>query len=165
MKYLPLFFLAFTSLSFASSTLTDSEVEEYYAKGYFIKKGYLSSNEIQEVDELTSALIKNAMHFIQDDSIPYTEQTQIKYLNGAQIVFKKAEDRPPSIFRIPSCADLEPKITDILASQTLIETFFHLLDCDDLEQMICQFHPKMPHDGINFPKHVDSANRKFFDPD
>ncbi len=164
MKYFTLLLLAATSYSFASSALTDQDIETYYSQGYFIKKRYLSCHEIQEVDRLSFSLIEKSLDFIQDESIPFKEATQIKYLNGAQIVFKKSEDSLPSIFRIPSCADLEPKLSEILSSKTLIETFFHILNCDDLEQIICQFHPKRPLDGITFPKHVDSDNRKFFDP-
>ena len=164
MKSLVLILLASMSTCFASSALTDEEVSLYYEQGYFIKKGYLSSTEITVIDELSSSLITKSLSFINNDSIPFSDQIQIGYLQGAQLVFKKTIEAPPCIFRIPGCVDLEPKLMHTLASKKLLDTFFHLLACDDLEQIICQFHPKMPHDGVNFPRHIDKDNRQFFDP-
>ena len=164
MKYFLSIFLILTTFIFASSALTDEDVETYYKQGYFIKKGYLSPDDIKEADTFSLSLIEKSLELIQNEQIPYTESTQIEYLNGAKVVFRKTEEGLPSVFRVQSCADLEPKLAGILTSKTLIETFFHILSSQELEQIICQFHPKMPHDGVNFPRHIDKDNRQFFDP-
>lgn len=47
----------------------------------------------------------------------------------------------------------------------MVSTFFNLLECESLEHIICQFHPKEPSDGVEFPAHRDIKHRQGFDSD
>ena len=70
-----------------------------------------------------------------------------------------------SIARINGVSCMQPALLATVRSDKILRTFFELLGTSDLEHLISQVHPKLPGDGIGFPKHRDIQFRKSFDPD
>lgn len=86
------------------------------------------------------------------------------YIDGSRVVYKYRPDQLISIARINGCGGMDPTLLATMCSEKMIHTFFELLDTNDLEHLIAQIHPKLPGDGISFPKHQDIQFRKSFDP-
>ena len=144
--------------------LSQEEINTFYEQGFVIKKGAFDRTQLQTMDEITTKFIDTARDEIAKEIYPYSDMEQITYINGTQIVFIKVQGKTPSIYRVVGCAGIEPKVLEILRSEKMTHTFFNLLGCDQIEHIICQFHPKLPNDGVYFPQHRDIQYRKHLDP-
>lgn len=146
------------------SFLTGEEIDTFYEQGFFVKRHAFDQEELDLMDEISWKFMDVAFDEIAKETYPFSQERQITYINGTQVVFTKPEGKDPSLYRVVGCAGIEPKVLDILRSEKMANTFFNLLGCDQIEQIICQFHPKLPHDGVQFIKHRDIQYRKSFDP-
>ncbi|MCH9614861.1 MAG: hypothetical protein SP4CHLAM1_17500 [Chlamydiia bacterium] len=148
----------------SASYLSSSEIEQYYKQGYFVKKAALSAEVVSELDLASDLLLDRVLDELSKDTYPEMASNQTTYIDGTQIVFVKKENSAPSIKRMVGCGSIEPSFMNVLRSKKMVETYFALLGTNAIEQLVCQFHPKVPGDGVHFVKHRDMQYRKAFDP-
>lgn len=145
--------------------LTSEEIDIFYRQGYFIKKQCFNEEEIIELEKQVSIVIKKSFELIQLNEIISSEEDQIKYSDeGTRIVYKH-NNNSTSIVRINGCCGMNELLLRYIKSDKIIHTFYEILKTNDIEHIISQIHPKLPFDGISYPKHKDIQYRKSFDSD
>jgi hypothetical protein len=146
--------------------LTSYEIETFYKQGYLLKKNCLSPKECEELNkDVTDVIVKALEKIEQSNTFSLTKEGQMDYVDGSRIVYNQHSDQSTSISRINGVCGMQPSLLNTLRSEKMIHTFFELLNTTDLEHLIAQLHPKIPGDGVAFPKHRDIQYRKAFDPD
>lgn len=163
------FFLFIFSILGAFETkgfLTESDIALFYKQGYLLKSQALSEEEIDQLQTNLTATIDRALQDIQQSPDPlFSDEDQTLYIDGSRVVFKRHPDLSVSIARINGCCGMQPDLLKAVRSEKMAHTFFELLGTQDLEHLISQIHPKLPGDGVSYPKHRDIQFRKSFDPD
>jgi|GEM_PF-2086153 hypothetical protein len=148
------------------SFLTADDIALFYKQGYLLKPQCLSPVEIEQLNEDITTAIDRALEAIQySKDLTFSEDDQIVYIDGSRVVCKRRLDQSISIARINGCGGMQPTLLATMRSEKMVRTFFELLGTNDLEHLISQIHPKLPGDGIAYPKHRDIQFRKSFDPD
>lgn len=146
--------------------LMNADIELFYKQGFVIKKQCISQQEIEQLRKQIDAVIVQALDGIQQsDDQTVSEKDHMVYIDESRIVYKRRPDLSISIGRINGVGSMQPQLLTTMRSEKMVRTFFELLNTSDLEHIICQLHPKMPGDGIAFPKHRDIQFRKMFDPE
>src|SRR3990167_7379229 len=155
-------FIPFLAGQKTESFITESDIALFYEQCYLLKKQSFSVAEVKALSEKTTKALDRAFSEIEklDKSFDST-----CYIDGSRVVFTKKEDQTISINRINGIGGMEPNFLQIGRSEKMLRTFFSLLQTKDLEHLILQIHPKMPGDGVSYPKHRDIQFRKSFDPD
>ncbi len=165
-----LFFSLFSFLNLSSAELTgfltSEDIALFHKQGYLLKPACLSQSEMNCLQEDITKSIERALNEIEDSpDLIFSDDDQIIYIDGSRVVCKKRLDQSISIARINGCAGMQPSLLSTLRSEKMLRTFFKLLGTTDLEHLISQIHPKLPGDGIAFPKHRDIDFRRSFDAD
>lgn len=137
--------------------LSSEDVKTFYEQGYVVVKQAFRAQEITMMERLTN----DVLHRIKGQQEIMTKPGSY-LLDGTQIVIKQSENGT-SISRVVGCGSMEPELLKILRSEKMVDTFFQLLGCEQIEHMICQFHPKEPNDGIFYRPHRDIENRQLYD--
>ena len=147
--------------------LSAEDIALFYKQGYVIKRQCLNNLEINELNKRVTALIDQSLSLINDyqDLTFFNDKDQMIYSNGSRIVCKKQPDQSISVARINGCCGMDPALLAVVRSKKMVHTFFELLGTSDLEHLISQIHPKLPGDGVAYPRHQDIQFRKSFDPD
>lgn len=146
--------------------LTPEDITLFYKQGYLLKRQCLSPTEMMQLNENITSVVDRALEGIHDSKDPtFSDNEQIIFINGSRVVYKRRPDQSIGIARINGCGGMQPALLATLRSEKMLRTFFELLGTNDLEHLISQIHPKLPGDGIAFPRHRDIQFRKSFDPD
>ena len=169
LKILTLFFF-FAALSLNGEEmqgfLTADDIAIFYKQGYVLKRQCLTPSEMQDLNANITAVIDRSLEIIKNSQeLAFSDDDQMLYIDDSRIVFKKRQDNSISIARINGCGGMQPALLTTLRSEKMIRTFFELLGTTDLEHLISQIHPKLPGDGVAYPKHRDIQFRQSFDPD
>lgn len=151
-------------LGAAEGYLSEEEISLFYQQGYLLKRQCLTRDEMVLLYRHVSSVIGDALDQIQLSDAEASDADQITYIDGARVVFKRRPDLSVSIARINGCSGMEPALLETVRSEKLVRTFFELLGTSDLEHLISQIHPKLPGDGVAYPRHRDIQFRKSFDP-
>jgi hypothetical protein len=161
-----LFYFASFSLNAQETEgfLSTEEIALYYKQGYVLKRQCLSPSEMHDLNVNVTAVVDRALETIKNSQLTFADDDRMLYIDGSCIVCRRREDKF-SIARINGCSGMQPALLTATRSEKMVRTFFELLGTTDLEHLISQIHPKLPGDGISFPKHRDIQFRKFFDPD
>ncbi len=145
--------------------LTEDEIALFYKQGYILKSQCLKEAQMQQLGQDITGVIDQAITTIQNGKDPtFSEDDQVMYINGSRVVYKQRPDESISIGRINGCGGMQPALLATIRSEKMVRTFFELLGTNDLEHLISQIHPKLPGDGIAYPRHRDIEFRKSFDP-
>lgn len=146
--------------------LTSDEIALFHKQGYLLKRECLCQAEVKQLHEEVTSVIDRVLEEIQNSKeLTFSDNDQFLYIDGSRIVCKRHSDQSISIARINGCGGIQPSLLETIRSEKMVRTFFELLGTDDLEHLIAQIHPKLPGDGIAYPKHRDIQFRKSFDPD
>lgn len=146
--------------------LTPDDIALFYKQGYLVKAQCLRKAEMKQLNEEITVVIDRALQEIQHSKdLTFSEDDQIIHIEGSRVVCKRRLDQSISIARINGCGGMQPALLATMRSERMVRTFFELLGTHDLEHLICQIHPKLPGDGVAYPKHRDIQFRKSFDPD
>lgn len=165
MRLLTLFLFSILSALEPKGFLTSEEIAQFYNQGYFVKRDALDVGQVHQMRLLLGGAIERTLdELIHASEKEFSEQDQFYHINDSRIVFKRRPDMSLSILRVNGCAGLEPALNEFVRSEKMVQTFFELLGTNDIEQIISQIHPKLPGDGVAFPKHRDIQFRKSFDP-
>lgn len=145
--------------------LTSEDIAIFQQEGYLI----IPKVFVKEVEELQTSyanMLQEILEEINRPAYPFSEKTQVTYLKGAQVVFKKEDpSKQPSILRVVGCGSIDQKSLELSRSPKLLQAFSELLNSQELEQLICQAHFKLPGDNVSFARHQDIKYRKEFDPE
>lgn len=162
------FFVSCISLLGATETkgyLSQSDIDLFFQQGYILKTQAITGAELEQLKMDVSQTIDRAVAEIyQDKNHSLADQDQLFYINGSRVVYKHRPDESISIARINGCCGMEPNLLNTVRSEKMLHTYFELLGTKDLEHIISQIHPKLPGDGIAYPKHQDIQFRKNLDP-
>ena len=125
--------------------LTKSQIEEFYDAGYVVLPGVFRDAEIREIGK--------AFDRLRDTAIKLTRPKMIK---GSYFVVNDHR-----INRIVWCGAAEPVLLKYGEDARLTFPSSQLLGIDEMEQLICQAHFKLPADGVGFGWHQDSDHRRY----
>lgn len=146
--------------------LTQEEIATFYEQGYLLKRQCLSLEECNHLQKKITETVMSALDTIKNsEDLSFSETEQFLHIEGSKVIFKRPSTTSLSIARINGVGGMQPTLLDIGRSEKMIRTFFELLGTSDLEHIIFQVHPKIPGDGIAFPRHRDVQFRKAYDPD
>ena len=143
--------------------LSNEDIVEYFGRGFVVKKHALQLDAIECLDSQIDKIIDDATLFISSACDKNNTQDQIMFNHGSRVVFKN-HDNKTSIVRINGVHGMQPSLLNVLRSDKMVLTFMKLLNCNKIEHIISQLHPKLPYDGVQYEKHRDIQFRKSFDP-
>jgi len=128
--------------------LSPQQSNEFFEQGWTIVPGLFSAAEVQRARCAFERLHATAQQL---------RSTQ----NHAGAYFVLAA--PPAgevvVKRIVWAGGAEPELLAIAADARLLEPALALLGSEHCEQLLCQAHFKMPHDGVSFDWHQDVQHR------
>lgn len=166
LAYLFVFFSLTLDAEEMQGFLTSDEIALFYKQGYVLKPQCLSKAEMKQLNVDITSAIDRAIGGVQNSQdLIFSDDEQIIYIDGSRVVYKRRLDHSISIARINGCGGIQPALLATMRSDKMVRTFFELLGTNDIEHLIAQIHPKLPGDGVAFPKHRDIQFRKSFDPD
>ena len=125
--------------------LSESQIKEFYDAGYVVLPGVFRDAEIREIGE--------AFDRLRDTAITLTQPRMIK---GSYFVVNDHK-----INRIVWCGAAEPVLLKYGGDARLTLPSSQLLGSDEMDQLICQAHFKLPADGVGFGWHQDSDHRRY----
>lgn len=125
--------------------LSKSQIAEFYDAGYVVRPGVFREAEIREIGK--------AFDRLRDTAAKLTRPRMIK---GAYFVVNDHR-----IDRIVWCGAAEPVLLEYGDDARLKCPSAQLLGSNEMEQLICQAHFKLPADGVGFGWHQDSDHRRY----
>ncbi len=130
--------------------LTDSQINEFFDKGYVILTKVFSKDEIK--------MMSDSMDRIYQESQKLKNKTQIH--EGTQFVFENS-----ALHRVVWAGAFEPSLLKIGEDPRLLGPASQLLGSNEMDQLINQIHFKVPGDNVGFPWHQDTENRGYGTPE
>ncbi|MEJ2669322.1 MAG: phytanoyl-CoA dioxygenase family protein [Gammaproteobacteria bacterium] len=139
------------------SRLSDDQYRQFYQAGYLIQPGYYSEKVIERLHAACERLTQRG-HRLQP---PQSSKRKIQVFDGCtKFVYRSGEATPLlALSHVVGCGSQEPEILKHLRSPETVHTFAHLLQHEQLEHLLCQFHPKLPGSEITFKPHRDIGHR------
>jgi ectoine hydroxylase-related dioxygenase (phytanoyl-CoA dioxygenase family) len=129
--------------------LSKSQIDEFYDIGFIKVPNVFNQQEINEIGACMDRLQEMASHI----------KTTTVY-KGTQFVVEGNR-----IDRIVWCGAAEPKLLQYSADPRLLSPVSQLLGSKQMQQLICQMHPKIAGDKVAFDWHQDSQHRGYGTPD
>ncbi len=128
--------------------LGDDDEKRFFAHDPVVLRGLFRAHEVDEVRAALERLYAVAQ------SLPGTGDH-----DGAFFVVDVAPPGPAVVRRIVWAGGAEPVLLRLSEDPRLVEPVLALLGTDRCEQLLCQAHYKMPHDGVGFDWHQDIRHR------
>jgi ectoine hydroxylase-related dioxygenase (phytanoyl-CoA dioxygenase family) len=125
--------------------LDESQIGEFHDAGYVVLPGVFRDSEIREIGEAFDRLREIA-----------TRLTRPQMIRGSYFVVNDHR-----IDRIVWCGAAEPVLLRYGDDARLKWPSSQLLGSNEMEQLICQAHFKLPADGVGFGWHQDSDHRRY----
>ena len=137
----------------SDSPLSEQDWRDFFLKGYCIIRSLLSGQELLEthkaLDELLNIARKTAVELGKDFD-------GIIWRNGAKFVMKTDNySHLEQLHRVCGCGSANPALLSSSRHPKLLSAFADILMSETFEQLICQFHPKLPGDNVSFKPHRD----------
>lgn len=133
--------------------LSAAQINDFFTKGFFVIEGLFEAEALAPVaagfDQLANMAAK-----LRTEA-PATDEVQDFDHEGSRF-FLKGE----RILRVVWACGLAPQLDGIALAPKLLSRVRQLLGCQELHQLICQTHFKLPGDKVAFPWHQDAENRK-----
>jgi ectoine hydroxylase-related dioxygenase (phytanoyl-CoA dioxygenase family) len=139
--------------------LSKEDIELFHKQGYVIVRNAFQPDELSHLNNAVSSATERSAEMAK------SSQEEMFYIDGSRIVCNRQEDNSLRIARINGCCGVEPSLLSIVRSEKMVISFFELLGTRELEHLIAQIHPKLPGDGVEYPRHQDIQFRKSFDPE
>lgn len=125
--------------------LSQSQIDAFFRDGFFTLKKVFNAQEIKEMG--------SALDRITEVAKTIKTTTIVK---GTQFVVEG--DR---IDRVVWVGAIEPMLLKYSEHKKLLEPVSELLESKTMDQLICQYHPKLPGDNVSFDWHQDSSHRRY----
>lgn len=129
--------------------LTRGQIDRFHEDGFVVVPGVFSRAEIARMGRAFDRLRRLA------ESLTDRED-----FRGARFVLDRTPDRTV-IHRIVWCGTAAPVLGGFGRDERLVEMAADLLGSERMDHLINQAHFKQPNDGVAFPWHQDSSNRRF----
>lgn len=139
---------------FASgSPLTEQDWQDFFLKGYCVIRSLLSGHELLQTHRALENLLDTAGEAAINAGANFDG---ITWCNGAQFVLKTdADAKLEQLRRVCGCGSADPILLSSSRHPKLLNAFADILMSETFEQLICQFHPKLPGDDVTFKPHRD----------
>jgi hypothetical protein len=128
--------------------LSEQQVKDFYERGWFVLEGVFNTREIARARAAFERLF---------DAAQELRDTQMH--NGAFFVLDAPPVGPVVLKRVVWAGGAEPDLLTLSADPRLVGPALQLLGAKACEQLLCQAHFKMPHDGVSFDWHQDIQHR------
>jgi len=128
--------------------LTEEQVELFFEQGWLILPQVFTLDEMGAARRAFERLHARAQQL-------RTTQTH----DGAYFVLGGELAGEVTVKRIVWAGGAEPVLLEQSADRRLLQPALQLLGSDHCEQLLCQAHFKMPHDGVSFDWHQDIQHR------
>jgi len=128
--------------------LSSQQSREFFEQGWTLVPGLFSDVEMQRARAAFERLYAKAQQL-------RTTQNHA----GAYFVLDAPSAGEVIVKRIVWAGGAEPELLALAADRRLVEPALDLLGSEHCEQLLCQAHFKMPHDGVSFDWHQDVQHR------
>jgi ectoine hydroxylase-related dioxygenase (phytanoyl-CoA dioxygenase family) len=128
--------------------LGEQQVKDFYERGWFVLDGLFGPREIARARAAFERLY---------DAAQELRETQMH--NGSFFVLDAPGAGPVVLKRVVWAGGAEPDLLALGADPRLLGPALQLLGAKTCEQLLCQAHFKMPHDGVSFDWHQDIQHR------
>ncbi len=132
------------------SLLRREQVDEFFERGYAVVRDVFQPAEIGEMCA--------AFRRLREEAGKLSETTMHR---GSRFVIDRDGPAGLRIHRIVWCGGAEATLSDYGRDPRLVRMASVLLGSWEMQQLINQAHFKLPHDGVEFPWHQDSAHRRY----
>ena len=128
--------------------LSEEQERAFFHQGFVVLRSLFSADEVKGAREAFERLYTRAQAL----------RTTGEH-DGSLFVL----DAPPTgdvvVKRIVWAGGAEPVLLRLSEDRRLVDPALHLLGTPHCEQLLCQAHFKMPHDGVSFDWHQDIQHR------
>lgn len=124
-------------------SLTSAQIHEFFHRGFFCVENVFEPKEIKEIGDALDRITEMASHI-----------TTTTIHKGAQFVVEGTR-----IDRVVWVGAAEPILLDYGKDERILRPVSQLLGSNSMQQLISQFHPKLPGDNVGFEWHQDSQHR------
>jgi ectoine hydroxylase-related dioxygenase (phytanoyl-CoA dioxygenase family) len=128
--------------------LTAEQEAAFHAHGHLVLPGLFTTDEVAVVRGVFERLHATAQRL-------RTTQEH----DGASFVLRAPPDGDVIVQRVVWAGGAEPALLSLSADPRLVDPALQLLSTKTCEQLLCQAHFKMPHDGVSFDWHQDIQHR------
>jgi ectoine hydroxylase-related dioxygenase (phytanoyl-CoA dioxygenase family) len=125
--------------------LSRAQIDEFFQRGFFLLPNVFNKKEVAEMGA--------ALDRITEVAKTIKTTTVVK---GTQFVVEGNR-----IDRVVWVGAIEPVLLKYSEDKRLLEPVSELLESKAMDQLICQFHPKLPGDNVKFDWHQDSSHRRY----
>ncbi len=131
--------------------LTAQQEAAFHAHGFVVLPGLFTADEIDVVRTAFDRLYATAQ----------TLRTTQEHDGALFVLRPPAADGPGLVVvqRVVWAGGAEPALLALSADPRLLQPALQLLSTSTCEQLLCQAHLKMPHDGVSFDWHQDIQHR------
>lgn len=129
--------------------LTPSQISEFFDAGFFVLKGVFRPEEVGEIGAALDR-ITNVARTVTSTSV----------IQGTQFVVEGSR-----IDRVVWAGAIEPVLLRYSEDSRVLTPVSELLGTGEMDQLICQFHPKLPGDQVKFDWHQDASHRRYGTPE
>lgn len=131
--------------NYKSYEITEDQIRDFYEVGFFVIPQLFKKSEIQEISQCFDRLQKVAEQI-----------TSTEIINGTQFVVEGSR-----IDRIVWMGGAEPSLLKYGEDPRLLVPISQILNVNEVNQLICQGHYKLPGDQVSFNWHQDTQHRGY----
>lgn len=135
--------------------LTADQLNDFHTKGYFVIEGLFDDESLRPIEDGFDQLAEMAQRL--KGAPPDIENGDVAGFDYEGSRFFLQGER---ILRVVWACGLAPQMDAIGQSPEILQRVAQILSGDQLMQIICQTHFKLPGDKVAFPWHQDAENRK-----
>lgn len=129
-------------------TLSPQQTTEFFEQGWTVVPGLFTDGEMRRARAAFERL--------------YTRAQQLRTTQnhaGAYFVLDAPSTGEVIVKRVVWAGGAEPDLLALAGDRRLVDPALDLLGSEQCEQLLCQAHFKMPHDGVSFDWHQDVQHR------
>ena len=143
------------------SPLSQDLWQQFFEQGYCILPGLLTRKEVTRTRKALENLLARAGQLAELQGADFDGETTDE---GARFVFNTdSKGQLQQLHRVCGCGSADPLLLKVSRHPSLLKAFADLLMSSSFEQIICQFHPKLPGDDVTFRPHRDVEFRLLCD--
>jgi len=147
---------------FKQSPLTDLEWKQFFEEGYCIVRNIFYKEEMNRIHMVFNEVLDSVRTLAHKMGASFNGS--FTYKEAQFVIENDVNGDLERVHRICGCGSLDETILEATRSPSLLHAFSDLLMAEAFEQLICQFHPKMSGDGVDYHVHRDIEHRMNIDP-
>lgn len=144
------------------SPLTPEEWQQFFLQGYCVIRNLLNSKEVLDTRYSLLKLMEQARSIANGQVSGF--DGVVKDSGANFVLTNDACGQLEQLHRVCGCGSADPVLLHMSRHPKLLGAFADILMSESFEQLICQFHPKLPGDKVTFKPHRDVEFRLHCDP-